>query len=65
MDINAALERMRQLQRTITALTDLDSDSLSESEIQDLRYNADALVIVTEAIDGWLTKGGFKPSDWS
>ena len=43
MDINAALERMRQL----------------------CRDNPDADFAITfEAIDGWLTAGGFRPRDW-
>jgi hypothetical protein len=48
MDINAALERMRQL---VAAPHGTDSEA--------------DMAMVFEAIDGWLSKGGFKPSDWS
>jgi hypothetical protein len=52
MDINAALDRMRELVAKVSANADgADDDALS-------------LAVVFDAIDGWLNKGGFLPGDW-
>jgi hypothetical protein len=56
MDINAALERMRQL---VNAVNDTEDDLAKAGE------SAMAMAVVFESIDGWLSKGGFKPADWS
>lgn len=53
MDPNANLEELRGLYRTI-----LDNG-------QDTFDDATRLAELVEALDGWLSKGGFLPSEWA
>lgn len=54
MDINATLEAMR------TALLDMENASTEAWETA-----AEQVANAASAIDGWLSKGGFLPSDWA
>ena len=49
MDINAALARMRELCSANFIQTDTEAD----------------MAMVFEAIDGWISRGGFLPDDWN
>jgi hypothetical protein len=53
VDIDAALDRMRELVAKVAAKDEAESDD----EL--------SMAVVFDAIDGWLSKGGFKPTDWS
>lgn len=54
MDINATLEAMR------TALLDMENASTEAWETA-----AEQVANAASAIDEWLSKGGFLPSDWA
>lgn len=56
MDPNVTLDTIRQLARCI---------AMEATEVE--RYSPDdalALALTVEALDAWLCKGGFAPSDW-
>lgn len=63
MDPDAALQNMR------TAIKDFDSakDKWEDSETRDefRILHAIALIDAVEALDDWLSKGGFLPKDWT
>jgi hypothetical protein len=63
MDINAALERMRELSDQASKLADIPDADLTAADILILSQMADMLAVF-EAIDGWLSKGGFLPDAW-
>ncbi len=54
MDPNETLRLLRERVRDYWA---------EESPIAKLDY-ADAIAAYFESLDGWLSTGGFKPSDW-
>lgn len=56
MDPNACLEEIREL------VSDIFADD--KSNIDSLR-RGDRLAELVEALDGWLSKGGFLPADWT
>lgn len=57
MDPNECLKRLRECVRAMDeASTRMDSQRVLEE--------ADELVEVFDALDGWLRKGGFVPLDW-
>lgn len=64
MDINAALKRMRQLQAEIHGITGTPTDDMTNDDIVSLANKANDLVMVCEAIDGWLSKGEPLPDAW-
>jgi hypothetical protein len=54
MDPNANLEEMREIAKTILS-----------GEEYDTGYDAVRLAELVEALDEWITKGGFLPKAWS
>jgi hypothetical protein len=56
VDINTALHRMRELANLADAHAQ-DKDALAE--------DAANMATVFEAIDGWLSRGGFLPHAWA
>lgn len=61
MDPNANLRELRDTITEINKCHDLDHPRES-CACADL---ADRLAELTEAMDGWLSRGGFLPSDWA
>jgi len=57
MDINAALIRMRELGKAVD-----NCDATDRGKMADLLVD---MAVVFEAIDGWLSKGGFLPDAWA
>lgn len=55
MDPNANLEEIRRLVAEFNSTTKTESDPLR---------NHERLVDLIEALDGWLSKGGFLPDAW-
>lgn len=55
MDPNAALERLREL---VVATADENNNAVKV-------HLADEMAELFEALDYWLTRGGFLPSQWS
>jgi hypothetical protein len=62
MDPNANLEELRRLAAEILNMT---VEQMGETETGDLMARATRLAELIEALDGWLTKGGFLPSAWN
>jgi hypothetical protein len=56
MDIDEALRIMRD--RVIAAHQQIDADGSVDN------YTAARMAEVFDAIDGWLSRGGFLPTDW-
>jgi hypothetical protein len=54
MDPNANLKEMREIAKTILS-----------GEEYDTGYDAVRLAELVEALDEWITKGGFLPEAWS
>lgn len=57
MDPDATLATMRDLRQAIMTSTGGDEDAL--------RSDAFELAELVEALDEWLTKGGFLPTEWN
>ena len=55
MDPNATLEEMRRLMHAI-----LNEVSTAQEDFA----NAERLAELVEAMDGWLSRGGFLPRSW-
>ena len=66
MDPNATLQRLRELCSEAIDLTDVDPDELEHSPDRDeaLECLAGEIAELFQALDGWLSNGGFKPSAW-
>jgi len=58
MDPNANLEEQRRLTQKLLSLT------VGEADLPDLHSDAVRLAELVEALDVWLTRGGFLPSEW-
>jgi hypothetical protein len=56
MDPNACLAEIRRLYAAINEADEHDSDTLAD---------AARLAELVEALDAWITKGGFLPRAWS
>ena len=55
-------EALRQLRAAIEKLkSDMRSD---DTRCYDLGDSADEVIVAFEALDGWLSNGGFAPKDW-
>ena len=68
MDPNANLREQREHVRDIYAINDsADSDTGEYTEDQELALvgHASRLAELVEALDGWITGGGFLPSAWN
>lgn len=61
MDPNANLEEQRQIVGRILAMT---VEEAGETAIGDLHADAVRLAELVEALDTWLTSGGFLPLAW-
>ena len=59
MDPNEALLSIR---RSVAAYLRMEVDN--NTEIGDQDWDIDNIVENFQALDGWLTKGGFLPNDW-
>ncbi len=61
MDVNLALSRLRDAVRTVNREQDgTDEPFTQEQAVNVLRNMSDHF----EALDAWLTRGGFLPSAW-
>ena len=56
MDPNATLKQLRELVKTIHDQRDI--------HLADLTEEAEDMANLVEALDEWMTGGGFKPRDW-
>jgi hypothetical protein len=59
MDPNAALERLRTL-----AIEALKEDDALDPHLAVLAIRAIEMAEKFQALDEWITKGGFPPDDW-
>jgi hypothetical protein len=57
MDPNACLKEIRQI---IANAREMEEDG----EDGDLLYDQDRFLDLVEALDSWISKGGFLPKDW-
>ena len=65
MDPNLNLKMIRTLVTQINHTFDTDCDrSLTPSETNILKQRAYDLAALVEALDEWMVKGGFTPSEW-
>lgn len=60
MDPNETLKRIRELARRVRETERVDPNNFST-----YTANADELAFAIDALDSWITRGGFLPSDWS
>ena len=60
MDPNTALEYIRRAAAEITRLMDAE-----ETDFAEVAVKGEVLADHFTALDEWLTRGGFKPSDWA
>jgi hypothetical protein len=56
MDPNACLNEIRQI---IANAREMEEDGED-----DLIFDQDRFLDLVEALDGWISKGGFLPKDW-
>lgn len=66
MDPDANLIEQRQTTRAITALVDAcaDDGTFTPAQLLELSHLAARLADLVEALDGWITGGGFLPARW-
>jgi hypothetical protein len=66
MDPDANLKEQRSLAREILARWDdcADDGTLTESQTIALAFKANRLAELVEALDQWITAGGFLPAAW-
>ncbi len=66
MDPNANLSETRRIVRTINEIQDAcpDDGDYTDRQLQQLARHANRLAELSEALDGWLSSGGFFPSRW-
>lgn len=65
MDPNANLEEMLKLAQTITERADGDNEIADDKDaIVDQLVDAERLAELVQAMNEWITKGGFLPSAW-
>lgn len=68
MDPDQALKNAREAAQALRRLQDEDVDPDgrdSDSDLPDPEEHASTLLEAFEALDGWLSVGGFLPQDWS
>lgn len=67
MDPNAALEQIRELIDEIRWATHPapDTESTARERNKTIRDALDPLVEHWDALDAWITRGGFLPSAWT
>lgn len=61
MDANLALARMRDAIKAVRREQDEADEAFSERQLRNVLEN---LTDYAEALDGWLSTGGFLPSEW-
>lgn len=59
MDPNATLKLAQE--KAMAILTNLDTDG----PVADLIQDAEMLAQAVQDLDGWISRGGFLPGDWS
>ena len=65
MDPNANIARQRELVREIQKLDAIaQQDGLTPETADDTMVAACELAELVQALDGWLCRGGFRPSGW-
>lgn len=64
MDPNEALKRARKATARIRELQDKDPEALTKEEAEEHEQEHENLVESFEALDGWLSNGGFLPTGW-
>jgi hypothetical protein len=57
MDPNAALKEIREIIK--------EADDCLNSEEELVAFNFSRLVDLIDGLDGWISKGGFLPDDWT
>jgi hypothetical protein len=62
MDPNATLKRIRETSARIVEIT--DSENIDADTSDELLGLASELAELTQALDGWLSRGGFFPREW-
>ena len=70
MDPNANVEEQRSLAAGILKLVDehlddIEDDELAEDVNLEFVYKVGRLAELVQALDGWLSKGGFLPASWA
>lgn len=65
MDPNMALHELRELVTQVQATTDTVTIAGAREDLEKLARIAPDLAEAFDALDGWLTKGGFLPHAWS
>lgn len=64
MDPNANLAEQRRIVARLMAAWDSDASTLSEF-LDAIAKDAMRLAELVEALDGWISKGGFLPDAWA
>lgn len=64
MDPDANLEEQRSLAESILEALDVDEDAGDEVDIESVRHDAERLAELVQALDQWISRGGFLPKDW-
>ena len=66
MDPNEALRQLRALAAKV--ITSVDAyeglDEADEEELEEMALAGESLASQFQALDEWLSKGGFLPADW-
>lgn len=62
MDPDANLEEQRSLSESILEALDVDEDE--EVDMDAVRDDANRLAELVQALDQWISRGGFLPKDW-
>lgn len=64
MDPEANLEEQRSLSESILEALDVDEDEGEEVDMDAVRDDANRLAELVQALDQWISRGGFLPKDW-
>lgn len=64
MDPDEALRRMRAAIETITTVDDRDPSTRTAEDLRKRDAAVTALVDHAQALDGWISNGGFLPASW-
>jgi hypothetical protein len=64
MDPNEALRKIRAAVREIRSIDGMSAEELEQADLSWYLATANSLVEHVEALDNWITYGGFLPDDW-
>src|SRR5574343_2048105 len=65
MDPDKTLKRLREVVQIGKSTFDLTPEETKVDDLIELFCKAQETIELFEALDGWLSKGGFLPKDWS